>query len=199
MLEPMNADVTLVGRTARDGILDMEGYRRIHGDQDVIVLALPVSEDTAGMVDAEFLASMKDGAILVNAGRGGLVDTDALIAATADRTDPRPRRRDRPGTTAGRTPDVDGARHHDHTPRRRSHRRHLGPGLDRRRQPARDLCPRRAPGQRRRRAQLTHRQAPGPTPHGRCGTSALSLPPATCAVRLNDSAAAASSSLTAVW
>jgi phosphoglycerate dehydrogenase-like enzyme len=84
MLTPMNAEVTLVGRTARDGIIDMDGFRRLHGELDVIVLALPVSDDTAGMVDAEFLASMKDGAILVNAGRGSLVDTDALIAATAD-------------------------------------------------------------------------------------------------------------------
>jgi phosphoglycerate dehydrogenase-like enzyme len=98
MLEPMNAAVTLVGRTARDGVVDMAGYRRIHGDQDVVVLALPVSDDTIGMVDAEFLASMKDGAILVNAGRGSLVDTEALMAATADRrihalvdvTDPEP-------------------------------------------------------------------------------------------------------------
>jgi len=98
MLEPFNATVTLVGRTARDGVVDMEGYRRIHGEQDVIVLALPVSDDTARMADREFLATMKDGAILVNAGRGVLVDTDALIAATAagrihalvDVTDPEP-------------------------------------------------------------------------------------------------------------
>jgi phosphoglycerate dehydrogenase-like enzyme len=84
MLEPFNATVTLVGRTARDGVVDLDRYRRIHGEQDVIVLALPVSDDTVRMVDGPFLAGMKDGAILVNAGRGALVDTDALIAATAD-------------------------------------------------------------------------------------------------------------------
>ncbi|MET0461415.1 MAG: NAD(P)-dependent oxidoreductase [Ilumatobacteraceae bacterium] len=84
MLEPFNAHVTLVGRTARDDILDVDGYRLIHGQQDVIVLALPVSDDTVRMVDRGFLEAMKDGAIIVNAGRGALVDTDALIAATAD-------------------------------------------------------------------------------------------------------------------
>ena len=51
------------------------------GDSDVVVLSLPLSPATANMVDAAFLAAMKPGSMLVNVGRGGLVDEDALLAA----------------------------------------------------------------------------------------------------------------------
>jgi phosphoglycerate dehydrogenase-like enzyme len=98
VLEPFGCRVTLVGRTAREGVLSLDQYRAIHGEQDVIVLLLPISEETAGIADAAFLAEMKDGAILMNAGRGPLVSTDALIAeastgrikAILDVTDPEP-------------------------------------------------------------------------------------------------------------
>ncbi|MFF4157319.1 2-hydroxyacid dehydrogenase [Streptomyces sp. NPDC001678] len=67
-------------------------------DADVVILSTPLTPQTAGLVDARFLARMKDGALLVNVARGGVVDTEALLAelesgrliAALDVTDPEP-------------------------------------------------------------------------------------------------------------
>jgi len=52
-----------------------EVLRRAQG----VVVTLPLTEETSGMLDAEALAQIKPGAILVNAGRGGVIDERALV------------------------------------------------------------------------------------------------------------------------
>ncbi|MCC3773920.1 2-hydroxyacid dehydrogenase [Streptomyces sp. UNOB3_S3] len=67
-------------------------------DADVVILSTPLTPETARLADARFLARMKDGALLVNVARGGVVDTGALLAelesgrltAALDVTDPEP-------------------------------------------------------------------------------------------------------------
>ena len=51
---------------------------------DVVTLHCPLTERTRGLVGPAFLAALKPGAILINTGRGGLVDEPALLAALAD-------------------------------------------------------------------------------------------------------------------
>jgi phosphoglycerate dehydrogenase-like enzyme len=65
---------------------------------DIVILLVPVTPATTGLVDAHFLAQLHDGALLVNAARGSIVDTAALLAelssgrlrAALDVTDPEP-------------------------------------------------------------------------------------------------------------
>ncbi len=65
---------------------------------DVVILSTPLTEQTRGLVNGDFLARMKDGALLVNVARGPVVDTKALLAelesgrltAALDVTDPEP-------------------------------------------------------------------------------------------------------------
>ncbi len=72
--------------------------------QDVVIVIVPLSDATTGLVGREFLASMGDGALLVNVSRGKVVDTDALVEAAGcgrvraalDVTDPEPLPSDHP-------------------------------------------------------------------------------------------------------
>ncbi|HEY0106018.1 MAG TPA: D-2-hydroxyacid dehydrogenase [Rhizomicrobium sp.] len=64
-----------------DAMATPERLRDHLGDSDVVVLSVPQTAQTANLVDAEFLAAMKPGSVLVNVGRGGLIDEEALLAA----------------------------------------------------------------------------------------------------------------------
>nr|WP_282572337.1 NAD(P)-dependent oxidoreductase [Roseomonas acroporae] len=63
------------------GVTGMDGFARLLGESDYVFLCLPLGPATRHVMDAAAFAAMKPGAFLVNVGRGGLVDQDALLAA----------------------------------------------------------------------------------------------------------------------
>ncbi|WP_203838492.1 2-hydroxyacid dehydrogenase [Winogradskya humida] len=99
-LAPFGVTITRVARTARpaEGVHSVDELPALLPDAEVVVLLVPLTEQTRGMVDAAFLAAMADGALLINAARGPVADTAALltevatgrISAALDVTDPEP-------------------------------------------------------------------------------------------------------------
>ncbi|KAB1662409.1 2-hydroxyacid dehydrogenase [Pseudoclavibacter chungangensis] len=101
-LAPFETDVTVVASRARD----VDG-RHVHGidelpallpETDVVIVVVPLSDATRHLVDDTFLTALPDGALVVNAARGPVADTDALvdhvrrgrIRLALDVTDPEP-------------------------------------------------------------------------------------------------------------
>ncbi len=103
-LEPFECETTLVARSARAGVQAMDRLPELLPEADVVVLLLPMTDETRGLVDAKFLAQLEPGALLVNIARGPIVQTDALVAelesgrirAALDVTDPEPLPADSP-------------------------------------------------------------------------------------------------------
>jgi phosphoglycerate dehydrogenase-like enzyme len=87
-----------VARTARDHVHAISDLPKLIPLADVVMLIVPNNPGTVNLVDARFLASMKDDSVLVNVARGVVVDTDALVAelktgrisAALDVTEPEP-------------------------------------------------------------------------------------------------------------
>ncbi len=84
-LAGFEVDLTRVARTARHGaepvVHGFDELPRLVPEADVVVLTLPLTDETRAMVDETFLARLRDGALLVNAARGPVVVTDHLVAA----------------------------------------------------------------------------------------------------------------------
>ena len=110
-LEPFECEIVRVARSQRAGVHPWDALPRLLPQADVVVLLVPLTIQTRRMVDADFLAAMRDHAVLVNVARGPVVDTDALVAecasarllAALDVTDPEPLAPDHP---LWRTPGV---------------------------------------------------------------------------------------------
>lgn len=87
-------------RMATDGTVvhGVDDLPALLPDFDIVIIVTPHTVETDKLVDAAFLAAMPDGALLINVGRGKVVDTDALLAelttkrlfAALDVTDPEP-------------------------------------------------------------------------------------------------------------
>ena len=99
---PFEVEQTRVATTARDDdrghIHAIDELPSLLPDAEVVVLITPLTERTSKLVDKDFLAALPDGALVVNVARGGVVDTDALLAelqtgrihAALDVVDPEP-------------------------------------------------------------------------------------------------------------
>ncbi|MFF0819083.1 2-hydroxyacid dehydrogenase [Micromonospora haikouensis] len=105
-LAPFEVTFTLVARTPRpaEGVHGVDELPALLPEADVVVVLVPLTDATRGLVDEKFLAAMPDGALLVNAARGPVARTDALVAelttgrlrAALDVTDPEPLPADHP-------------------------------------------------------------------------------------------------------
>ncbi len=100
MLEPFHVELIRLARTARENpkVHAVAELDALLPKAEVIVLILPSSAETQGLINARQFSLMRQGALLVNAARGPIVNTDALvralqsgkIRAALDVTDPEP-------------------------------------------------------------------------------------------------------------
>lgn len=103
-LVAFGVDITRIARSARPGVEPISRLAELLPAADVVVLILPSTPETRHLIDAGAIARMKQGALLVNAARGSVVDTEALlqalnegrIRAALDVTDPEPLPADHP-------------------------------------------------------------------------------------------------------
>lgn len=103
-LPVFGAEATLVARTARPGVQAAADLPSLLPSHQIVVLTLPLTPESTHLVDTGFLAAMPDNALLVNAARGRIVETAALLAeaqsgrlrAALDVTDPEPLGSDHP-------------------------------------------------------------------------------------------------------
>jgi len=98
LLAPFGVRVERVARHARPGVSSLDDLPALLPGADIVILLVPVTPATTRLADARFLGLMHDHALLVNAARGSIVDTEALLAelnsgrlrAALDVTDPEP-------------------------------------------------------------------------------------------------------------
>jgi phosphoglycerate dehydrogenase-like enzyme len=103
-LDAFGTTVVGVASHARDDLHGIDELATLLPDADAVVVLTPLNDGTRGLIGAPALAAMHDGALVVNAARGAVVDTDALVAeletgrlrAVLDVTDPEPLPDDHP-------------------------------------------------------------------------------------------------------
>ena len=97
-LDPFEVELIRVAHHARPGVHAVDDLASLLPRAEIVVVLLPLTPETTGLLDADLLGRLRPGALLVNAARGPIVDTDALlellqagrIRAALDVTDPEP-------------------------------------------------------------------------------------------------------------
>jgi phosphoglycerate dehydrogenase-like enzyme len=97
-LKPFEVNVLRIGRRRREGVEAEDRLDDLLPQADIVILLVPLTEQTRGFMNRKRLGVMKQGALLVNAARGPVVETDALVEvlqagrihAAVDVTDPEP-------------------------------------------------------------------------------------------------------------
>lgn len=97
-LSGFDVSITAFTQSGRDGTVAISELDNHLPTLDIVILILPLSDSSRHLFNAERLAKVKDGALIVNVARGPIIDTDALLTelqakrifAALDVTDPEP-------------------------------------------------------------------------------------------------------------
>jgi phosphoglycerate dehydrogenase-like enzyme len=103
-LAPFDVELIRVAHHARPGVHSVDELGSLLERAEIVVVLLPLTPATTGLLDGDLLGRLRPGALLVNAARGPIVDTDALlellhagrVRAALDVTDPEPLPADHP-------------------------------------------------------------------------------------------------------
>lgn len=107
-LQPFEVRMTGIASRARPGdglvdtVLGVEELAGVLPTAQVLIVTVPLSDATTGLVDDAFLSALPDGAVVVNVARGRVADTDAILSHAGrlrfalDVTDPEPLPPDHP-------------------------------------------------------------------------------------------------------
>ena len=85
-LEAFEVAVSVVRRSGGEGTLRPEEWRARLGEFDWVILVVPATPETQGMIGAGELAAMKRDAVLLNFARGSVIDQPALVEALEKKT-----------------------------------------------------------------------------------------------------------------
>ena len=104
LLQGFNTKITMFNRTGHDGCEAISALSTLLPEFDVVILIVPLNDQTRNLMNLENMKRMKKGATLINLARGAVVDTTALlqvlheghINAALDVTDPEPLPKDHP-------------------------------------------------------------------------------------------------------
>lgn len=78
-LEPFGCVTTVLARTRRPGVVPIADLHDILPHTDIVILAVPLTDETAGMVNDDFLSRLPDGSLVVNVSRGSVAVTEDIL------------------------------------------------------------------------------------------------------------------------